>query len=432
MTDRDRRQRFFREMADVPLNPEDPRYYPLYEDQSDVVLRLKETILFSEGESAQLLSGYRGAGKSTELRRLRSELGAEDYTVVLIDVEDYLDLHTPIDITDFLLALCGALAEKLTDEALLPESPARAALGQRLWGFVTGTIVTLKDVSLAGMKVELKSNPLFRQEVQKALGTSLGAFAREVRGFVAECVLALEAARPGTALVVLVDSVEHARGTNETEARVHESLERLFADHDDKLKLPSTHVIYTVPPWLRIRRPNIGSPYSGAGLLTLPAQKVRAYVDDGDGQPYAPGIERLVQLVGKRTDWSVVLGDRDALEELILATGGHLRDLVRVLQTVALEARTLPASADARRAALERLRAQFTPIPHEDVRWLARIARSHEAELRDLEGLGSLARYFDSHLVLCYQNGSEWYDVHPIVRDVVLDLADRLESQAAS
>ncbi|MCA9527604.1 MAG: hypothetical protein KC549_15050, partial [Myxococcales bacterium] len=209
------------------------------------------------------------------------------------------------------------------------------------------------------------------------------------------------------------------RGTNETEARVHESLERLFADHDDKLKLPSTHVIYTVPPWLRIRRPNIGSPYSGAGLLTLPAQKVRAYVDDGDGQPYAPGIERLVQLVGKRTDWSVVLGDRDALEELILATGGHLRDLVRVLQTVALEARTLPASADARRAALERLRAQFTPIPHEDVRWLARIARSHEAELRDLEGLGSLARYFDSHLVLCYQNGSEWYDVHPIVRDVV-------------
>lgn len=51
MTDRDRRQRFFREMADVPLNPEDPRYYPLYEDQSDVVLRLKETILFSEGRA---------------------------------------------------------------------------------------------------------------------------------------------------------------------------------------------------------------------------------------------------------------------------------------------------------------------------------------------------------------------------------------------
>ncbi|MEZ4467677.1 MAG: hypothetical protein R3F43_25355 [bacterium] len=360
MTDRDRRQRFFREMADVPLNPEDPRYYPLYEDQSDVVLRLKETILFSEGESAQLLSGYRGAGKSTELRRLRSELGAEDYTVVLIDVEDYLDLHTPIDITDFLLALCGALAEKLTDEALLPESPARAALGQRLWGFVTGTSVTLREVSLAGMKVELKSNPLFRQEVQKALGTSLGAFAREVRGFVAECVLALEAARPGTALVVLVDSVEHARGTNETEARVHESLERLFADHDDKLKLPSTHVIYTVPPWLRIRRPNIGSPYSGAGLLTLPAQKVRAYVDDGDGQPYAAGISSSLV---KRTDWSVVLGDRDALRG---ADSGDGRAPARPRPRPADRrpgGSHFTASADARRAALERLRAQFTPIP---------------------------------------------------------------------
>ncbi|NJL27117.1 MAG: hypothetical protein HC897_04135 [Thermoanaerobaculia bacterium] len=136
-------------------------------------------------------------------------------------------------------------------------------------------------------------------------------------------------------------------------------------------------------------------------------------------------MSRLTELVAKRGDWQRLLGTKAALEELILATGGHLRDLIRLLQTVAIEARSLPADPSTRRSALERLRAQFTPIPDDDARWLAEIARSHDAELGSLSKVGTLARYFDSHLVLCYQNGREWYDVHPIVREVVLEQAAR-------
>ncbi len=44
----------------------------------------------------QLLSGFRGTGKSTELRRLKDQLQASGYLVVLCDIEDYINLSTPI------------------------------------------------------------------------------------------------------------------------------------------------------------------------------------------------------------------------------------------------------------------------------------------------------------------------------------------------
>ena len=156
---------------------------------------------------------------------------------------------------------------------------------------------------------------------------------------------------------------------------------------------------------------------------------MRSYqVDVLEGKTYRRGLNRLTKLVAKRGDWQRLLGEQKALEELILATGGHLRDLIRLLQTVTIEARSLPADASTRRSALERLRAQFTPIPDDDARWLAEIARSRHAELGTLSKVGTLARYFDSHLVLCYHNGAEWYDVHPIVRELVLEQAARPKS----
>jgi len=37
--------------------------------------------------------------------------------------------------------------------------------------------------------------------------------------------------------------------------------------------------------------------------------------------------------------------------------------------------------------------------------------------LQNKEMLSRLAGYFDTHLVLNYRNGQDWYDVHPLIRD---------------
>jgi len=71
----------------------------------DPVKLLARAIEWTPGETVQLFSGFRGTGKSTELRRLRKHLKDEGYLVVLCDMQDYLNLSMPVDITDFLMAV---------------------------------------------------------------------------------------------------------------------------------------------------------------------------------------------------------------------------------------------------------------------------------------------------------------------------------------
>ena len=124
-------QSFYQQLIDKPLEPDDRLYVPLYEkgatSPSDPVNELQATIEWSPIESAQLFSGFRGTGKSTELRRLKAQLEKAppeqgSTKVVLCDMQEYLNLTTPIDVSDFLLAVAGAFGDALkTDPALLGE-----------------------------------------------------------------------------------------------------------------------------------------------------------------------------------------------------------------------------------------------------------------------------------------------------------------------
>jgi hypothetical protein len=59
------------------------------------------------------------------------------------------------------------------------------------------------------------------------------------------------------------------------------------------------------------------------------------------------------------------------------------------------------------------------PIAAEDATWLRRIAESKRPELESIKELPRLARFFDTHLVLNYRNAEDWYDIHPLLQDVI-------------
>jgi len=52
-----------------------------------------------------------------------------------------------------------------------------------------------------------------------------------------------------------------------------------------------------------------------------------------------------------------------------------------------------------------------------------RVAETHSAALEKSDRLPDLARFLDTHMILCYRNGHEWYDVHPLIAEVVRDQA---------
>ena len=252
----------------------------------------------------------------------------------------------------------------------------------------------------------------------------LAALVADTRAYVEECVRRVRKRHGVDAeVVLLLDSVEHIRGTLNNERQVQESVAMLFGGHADKLHLPHLHVVYTVPAYLKVLRPGIGGLYSPGGLELLPAVKVRSRTGDG---VHRPGLDALEAIVRARGDWQRLLGGREVLDELCVLSGGDLRDLFRLLREVIASARELPAAPDLVHDAVSRIRSGYLPIADADVVRLARIAETHSASLESVAGLPDFARFLETHLVLCYRNDEDWYDVHPLVADHVVGRARRI------
>ncbi|MCP4662421.1 MAG: hypothetical protein GY856_44045 [bacterium] len=433
----------FRAVADRALEPGDQCYVPLYDDDrlavDDPVELLARGIGWTPGQSVQLLSGFRGTGKSTELRRLRKRLREAGYLVVLCDIEDYVNLSTPVDVSDFLMAVTGAFGEALQEPELLGKDIAREGYWERLEAFLIKTRINLDDLKLkpevAGasvleIKASLKSDPTFKQRLQERLAGHLGSLVRDVREYLKDAVGSLKKRHgDATEVVLLVDSMEHIRGTSANADEVHRSVETLFAGHADKLHLPNLHVVYTVPPYLKVRYPNVDGLYAPGGLQILPAVKLRA----DSGEKNRAGFDALATIVQSRGDWERLLGNREALDALIEKSGGHLRDLLRLLAEVIRRASSLPVERRTVEAAISQVRNGFLPIAEQDALWLQRVAETHSAALEESDRLPDLARFLDTHMILCYRNGHEWYDVHPLIAEVVKDQAvARLQRPASA
>ena len=108
----------FQYLHEKPLEPGDPRYVPLYESQpdGDPVGRLAREIHYSESDSRQFFSGFRGSGKSTQLLRLKKKLDEEGYRVYYADALEYLNPALPIEIGQLLMLLAGAFSDAVQRE----------------------------------------------------------------------------------------------------------------------------------------------------------------------------------------------------------------------------------------------------------------------------------------------------------------------------
>jgi hypothetical protein len=144
--------------------------------------------------------------------------------------------------------------------------------------------------------------------------------------------------------------------------------------------------------------------------------------DDGR-RPLPASLDALFRVVSARGDWQRLLGVREVLDRLSLESGGHLRDLLRMLSEIVRRANRLPVDDQTVQRAITQIKSELLPIAIEDARWLQRIAETYDAALEEIARLPRLVTFLDSHLVLCYRNGDEWYDVHPLVRDEVAQLA---------
>jgi hypothetical protein len=274
------------------------------------------------------------------------------------------------------------------------------------------------------IKLALRTNPTFRQQMQKALSTHLTTLRQDVTQFFEESIKAIRAAEgAGTKIVFIFDSLEQVRGSLSNETEVIRSVESLFSNHLDALRLPYVHIIYTVPPWLKFLLKNLQ-------VEIIPS--VGQWNNDGNRTPAPKGnaalvraVERRLKVEGSPLDWVRQLfgsgwpNAASPASRLVQNCGGHFRDLFLLLREALVRARTIPLTESAVDEAIASVRSNFLPLAIDDARWLARIAETRHPSHESAADAGRLARFLDTHIVLYFSDHEEWYDVHPLVRPEV-------------
>jgi len=413
-----------------PLEPGSKFYEPLYGQAAlnldDPVALVANEIRFSGGESLRLFSGYRGSGKTTELKRLKQRLEAAGFVVLYANAPDYISLSEPIEIGELLLAIAGAFGETVL------EAVGHDALKEGWWDRIrrvldteiaaTGGSLKLgeKPASL-DLKFELKSPTAFKRDVQQALSRQLQAVKANADKFFEEGVQAIRRKRGDqTKVVLLFDSLEQLRGALSEEAALMESVERIFTTHWTLLRFPYVHAVFTVPPSLSIT--------NRTPVKTTVLSTVHLWDNDVARTHCEPAWAAFRSVVRRRLgddELKALLGAQwpALVDRLIDACGGHLRDLLRLLRDVVIRHATGTATDPAAVVdhAISVLRRDFLPIAANDATWLAKIATDRKTGLPDLEPatVNRFTRFIDNGRVLYFLNGDAWYDVHPLIRDEV-------------
>lgn len=412
-----------RRLRDRPLDyarAEDRALYqPVHDERHDPVERLLHTIEIGVEQSVQLVAGFRGVGKTTEFSRLESMLWERGYLVARIDLDEHLDLNTPVDVRDFLLLFAGALSESLLDDRMLDQE---TALALNFWRQARGFLEGAQDAELAirdasgeiNWRVSIKESREFREHVRHTLGSKLPHLEREVHGFVAAVIAALRA-RHGDdrKLVVIVDSLEHIRGPIDAAASVHASVRELFITHGKRFEFADMHLVFSVPAFMALHTDHVASVYVNGAVQAWAAFHLWSR-SRGDLVVDEETLGRLVRLVERRIDWRKILRDESALREIIMASGGYARDLLNLLIEALFQARR-DAAADPEQV-IARVRRNYLPIFANEAELLRRIAETRDLKALDSSHRERVAAFLDAHLLLCYLNDDFWYDVHPLVK----------------
>jgi len=373
----------------LELGEKDPRYVPILQAhaEKDPILKLAQRIEFAASESVSLLTGFRGNGKTTELYRLKAQLQDAGCTVFRLDMDDYINSTQPVEISDFLLSLSAAMADGLQTHHGLE---------------------TLTDSYFTRLRRFLES------DVQLD-----GDYITEVVE-----TLRKKAGQPDLKIVFLVDSLEHIRGVGSEAQEVYESIVNTFSAHADKLALPSVHIVYTVPPFLILHASGAVHSLGGNPIVKWPNVHVR----NQDGTLDENGLGVLAQIIEKRmSDWQQIISVSQ-LDKLAASTGGDLRDFFRQVREVLV---SLSAAASLGQNDIEiddEIIANVTAdlqnqlhlmLTQENSAVLARIHKHKQLVRQGTEELPILSSLLDANLIMNYQNGTPWFDVHPLIVDAI-------------
>ena len=418
-----------------PLQADDPAYtdFQAVRGDSNVLEELGTEILSLERNSYQLYSGHRGAGKSTELLKLQKYLNGKGCFVVYFDADEE-DIDTQnAQYTDILLActrnlLKSSLSQSADPRPVLDWLQERAASLSEFVKDLATTKLEFEKLGVEGqiaqfgkLTATLKAVPSMRQQIRDKVNPYTPTLISALNQFIQQAKRHLPEGY--SQLVVIADSLDRIVPIPQSDGRSNH--EHIFVDNSEQLTALDCHVIYTVPISLVYSRSFLEARNNyGTDAQVLPMVMVRTR----DGQIFAPGLEKLKDLINKRVyllaKVSASLGleadifeSAETLEQLCLMSGGHVRELLLLLKAALMRSGSLPISGRVvGRAISDASNTYGMTVNDEEWLPLARVSVSKQLK-KDALHRDLLFR----RCLLEYRYQTEdgktkcWYDVHPLI-----------------
>ncbi len=285
-------------------------------------------------------------GKSTELRRIKRQLESRPgYRVILVEAEKFLDLQ---DVTyiEVVLVLLKELSEQLKEQ---DEITLSAGYFKSRWSELKellGREVNLSEGQLkagdmtAKLVLESKSSVTIREKIRKHLQDDSASFLDEANQ------------------LILTAQTELAKKSSAQLVLLFDGLDRILVVEQAR----RCHLVYTVPISL-IYDPSANSIFNAFGLnpLVIPMIKIL----DKAQTRHETGIQKLKNLLCKRLEsrgipepQQVIAGS--GLEQLVMASGGHVRGLLTLFRTAMTFDDSFPLQKHAVQRSIQQMRNDYS------------------------------------------------------------------------
>jgi len=411
-----------------PLPAGDPQYVDCREvrGDGDIIEDLGRKIKLSQRMTCQLYAGHRGAGKSTELLRLQEYLQNQGCFVVYFAADEQDINPEDTEYTDILLACTRHLLEELRNAN---SKPLRDWMQDR-WEDLKDlalTEVSFETLSLesqiaqfAKLTANVRTVPSLRQKIRDKINPHTTTLIDALNEFIVDAKKNLP--DKSSQLAVIADNLDRIVPFSQDGKR--SNLDEIFLDRTEQLKALDCHVIYTIPISMVYsnRATELINNYNDPQVLPM------IMVQNPDGSTNEAGLAKIKELIEKRVkqvnpNQSLETGLFDSgetLERLCLMSGGHVRNLLLMMQEAITRTEDLPITAKAAQRAITQARDVYRRTPEEG-EWqvLAKVSQT-QCILNDEQHRNLLF----SRCILEYRYYDEegemqpWYDVHPLIKGI--------------
>lgn len=388
---------------------------------NEVIAELEQLVEDSpSGDGKIIFTGHRGCGKSTLLAEF-SRRFSDRYFVVLFSIADTIEM-SDVNHINILFAIAVNLMTEAEKQKIEIPASTKAAF-QRWFATHTKTETETIGAEVAGgfnlLKIissKLKVDAAVRHEIKQE-------FERKISDLVArinEIAASIQVAAKREVLVIIddLDKLELSRVND------------IYRDNIKALCLPGFRIIYTIP--IAVLRDKFLRPLleteTNDQIVVMSVVKLfeRGKSREADATPRPEATQVLCEILKKRI--SDQLLEHQTAEKIVLNSGGVLRELIRIANEccrICLRLIRRQPDQEVRiddeilDQAINGIRNDFaTPLGKVDYAILQTTYQNFMPDdPKQVEFLDLLHGLY----VLEYRNRQNWYDVHPIVVDLLKD-----------